>query len=113
MNAAQHVLVFLVRVYQWVISPAKGALFGALGQCRFEPSCSHYAVEAIRKHGALKGSALAGWRICRCNPWGGCGEDPVPEKKQVQNLKFKDSVDSDSRASMGTRTMGAAFGKNS
>jgi putative membrane protein insertion efficiency factor len=108
-NAAQHVLVFLVRIYQWVISPAKGALFGPLGQCRFEPSCSHYAVEAIRKHGAIKGSALAGWRICRCNPWGGCGEDPVPEIKQAQSLKFKGSVALGSASPVQTRAMGASL----
>ncbi|MES2986319.1 MAG: membrane protein insertion efficiency factor YidD [Pseudomonadota bacterium] len=46
--------------------------------CRFEPSCSAYAITALRRYGALKGSWLAGKRILRCNPWGGCGHDPVP-----------------------------------
>lgn len=46
--------------------------------CRFTPSCSQYAIEALRKYGAIKGSWLAGQRLLRCNPWGGCGHDPVP-----------------------------------
>ncbi len=48
------------------------------GQCRFYPSCSHYAEDAIRTHGAAKGSALAAWRIIRCNPFGAGGVDHVP-----------------------------------
>lgn len=66
-------------MYQWTVSPLLAALSGPTGGCRFTPSCSHYAIEAIRTHGALRGGALAAWRLCRCNPWGGCGEDPVPE----------------------------------
>ena len=97
MNLAQHILIFGVRVYQWVVSPAKTALFGPLGQCRFEPSCSHYAVGAVRSHGALKGGLLAGWRICRCHPWGGCGDDPVPENcssrhKQALTVPHEQSI---------------------
>lgn len=46
--------------------------------CRFVPSCSEYAKQAIRKHGPFKGLLLAVWRILRCNPWGGSGYDPVP-----------------------------------
>ena len=46
--------------------------------CRFTPTCSAYAIEALRKHGPIKGSLLAIWRILRCNPWGGSGYDPVP-----------------------------------
>lgn len=46
--------------------------------CRYTPSCSTYAVEALKRHGPLKGLALTLWRILRCNPWGGCGHDPVP-----------------------------------
>jgi len=46
--------------------------------CRFTPTCSEYAKQALRKHGPIKGMALAIWRILRCNPWGGSGYDPVP-----------------------------------
>ena len=88
MNAAQHILVFGVHCYRWVLSPAKTFLFGPLGRCRFTPSCSEYALAALRRHGALAGSWLAVKRIGRCHPWGGCGHDPVPElKSKVPNLK--------------------------
>ena len=88
MNAAQHILIFGVRCYRWVISPAKALVFGPLGRCRFTPSCSEYALEAVGRHGALAGSWLAIKRIGRCHPWGGCGADPVPEEKsKVQGLK--------------------------
>ena len=68
------VLVALVRGYQIVLSP----LFR--GCCRYTPSCSNYAIEAIEVHGALKGSLLAAWRVLRCNPFGSSGYDPVPPK---------------------------------
>jgi len=78
MNVAQHILVLGIRVYRGLISPAKTFVFGPLGQCRFTPSCSAYALESVRRHGALHGSWLGLKRICRCHPWGGCGHDPVP-----------------------------------
>jgi putative membrane protein insertion efficiency factor len=77
-NPGQHILIFGIRVYRWVISPAKGMIFGALGRCRFTPSCSEYALEAVRMHGALIGVWLALKRLAHCHPWGGCGHDPVP-----------------------------------
>jgi putative membrane protein insertion efficiency factor len=64
-----------IRLYQLLLSPFWGA------QCRFHPSCSCYAMEALDKHGALKGTGLAVYRILRCNPWADGGLDPVPEKK--------------------------------
>jgi uncharacterized protein len=64
------VLVGLVRVYQAILSPHLPSA------CRYTPSCSAYAVEALQKYGAMKGGILAGWRILRCNPWGGHGYDP-------------------------------------
>lgn len=66
------ILILIVRFYQGAISP----LFPSC--CRYTPTCSQYAIEAIRKHGALKGSWLALKRILRCQPWGGSGYDPVP-----------------------------------
>ena len=62
----------LVRVYQYGLSPLLP------GSCRYTPSCSHYAVEALRKHGAWRGGRLALKRILSCHPWGGHGHDPVP-----------------------------------
>lgn len=88
MKAARYILIFAVRVYRWTLSPAKTFLFGQVGQCRFEPSCSAYALEALQKHGAACGSFLAVRRVCRCHPWGDCGFDPVPEKFKVQRSKF-------------------------
>lgn len=66
--------IFLIRFYQRHISPLTPPT------CRFIPCCSQYAIEAIERFGIFKGSALACWRILRCNPWGGYGYDPVPEK---------------------------------
>jgi len=67
-------LQVLIRFYQITLSPFWGA------QCRFYPTCSCYAIEALKQHGALKGSYLTLNRICRCNPWARGGVDPVPEK---------------------------------
>ncbi len=78
MKLPRHILILLVRVYQRVLSPALAVLSGPAGRCRFTPSCSQYAVEALQTHGALRGSALAAGRLCRCHPWGRFGEDPVP-----------------------------------
>ena len=86
MNPAQHILVFGVRVYRWTLSPVLAAVFGSLARCRYEPSCSQYALEAVQRHGACRGGWLALRRLARCNPWGGCGEDPVP-KIPVQRSK--------------------------
>lgn len=72
-------LCLLIQVYRHVISPAQVYLFGTQGGCRFTPTCSQYAMEAIREHGALAGSVLAARRICRCHPFGPCGHDPVPK----------------------------------
>ncbi|MGM9937693.1 MAG: membrane protein insertion efficiency factor YidD [Candidatus Ornithomonoglobus sp.] len=70
----KQVLIFLIRFYRHHISPIKG--IG--GCCRFTPTCSQYALEAVEKYGALKGGYLAIRRILRCRPFGGCGYDPVP-----------------------------------
>lgn len=62
----------LLRVYRYAISPLLGS------NCRFYPSCSVYAMEALRKHGLFKGLWLTSWRVLRCNPWCAGGHDPVP-----------------------------------
>ncbi len=78
MNLPAHILILAIRVYRLVISPAQLFLFGPTGGCRFTPTCSQYALDAIHTHGAMNGSVLAAGRICRCHPWGGGGHDPVP-----------------------------------
>ncbi|WP_165010369.1 membrane protein insertion efficiency factor YidD [Neisseria yangbaofengii] len=65
-------MLLLIRFYQYAISPLIPP------RCRFTPTCSQYAVEAVQKHGALKGGLLALKRIARCHPFGGSGHDPVP-----------------------------------
>ena len=65
-------LVAPIRFYRAFISPLTPP------SCRFTPTCSQYAIEALRKHGPFRGLALAVWRILRCNPWGGSGYHPVP-----------------------------------
>jgi uncharacterized protein len=60
-----------IRLYQRFLSPALGQ------RCKYHPSCSEYAVQAIRTHGVLKGLVLAAWRLLRCNPWSHGGFDPV------------------------------------
>jgi len=66
-------LIALVKLYQWMISPLLGST-----KCRFTPTCSQYAIEALKKHGPFKGTWLSLRRIARCHPWGGHGVDPVP-----------------------------------
>ena len=83
MNPLQHILIFAVRAYRWTISPAQMFLFGGGGGCRFTPTCSVYALDAIRGHGAVNGTILAAKRVCRCHPWAECGHDPVPDKQEV------------------------------
>ena len=70
------VLLALIRCYQYLLSPWVG------NQCRFYPTCSHYAAEAIALHGSARGSLLAAKRICRCHPWHPGGFDPVPGSPQ-------------------------------
>ena len=70
----KHVLIGLVRVYQVVLSPWLGA------NCRHNPTCSRYAIEALETWGAWKGTALTIRRVSRCHPWGTHGHDPVPQK---------------------------------
>jgi uncharacterized protein len=70
------IVKFPVKVYQWTISPLLGP-----NKCRYQPTCSHYMIEAIDEWGPLKGLWLGIKRISSCHPWGGHGYDPVPKKK--------------------------------
>jgi len=69
----RNLILGAIRAYQTLISPILPA-----GTCRFHPTCSHYAADAVRKYGALRGSVLAVKRLCRCGPWHPGGLDPVP-----------------------------------
>jgi putative membrane protein insertion efficiency factor len=71
-KAAVWLLLLPITFYQRCISPFTPPA------CRFTPTCSEYAKQALKKHGPIKGLALAIWRVLRCNPWGGSGYDPVP-----------------------------------
>lgn len=71
-NLPRILLLALIRLYQMLVSPGLPA-----NTCRFYPSCSHYGYQAIYKHGAMKGSLLATWRVLRCNPFNAGGYDPV------------------------------------
>jgi putative membrane protein insertion efficiency factor len=75
MSPAARLLVGLVGLYRRLVSPLLGA------RCRFYPSCSEYALGAIQRHGAVRGSWLAIRRVGRCHPWSAGGPDPVPEKR--------------------------------
>jgi uncharacterized protein len=71
----QRIAIFLIRSYQLLLSPVLGS------HCRFQPTCSQYAIEALREHGTWRGAWLAVRRIGRCHPWGGDGHDPVPPRQ--------------------------------
>jgi uncharacterized protein len=70
------VLIAAIRVYQYALSP----LFGQ--RCKYYPSCSNYAIGALREHGAVRGVGLAAWRLLRCNPLSDGGYDPVPPRRR-------------------------------
>ncbi len=72
----KYIIILPIRFYQYSISPLLGP------RCRFEPSCSHYTVQAIEEWGVFKGTWLGIKRISRCHPWGGHGYDPVPKKPE-------------------------------
>jgi putative membrane protein insertion efficiency factor len=74
----QRILVSLLRLYRYWLSPWLGS------NCRFHPSCSQYALEAVQTHGAAHGAWLAARRVCRCHPWNAGGYDPVPNPTTTQ-----------------------------
>jgi putative membrane protein insertion efficiency factor len=79
----RNVVRVLIRLYQATLSPMIVAVSGSA--CRFDPTCSQYFLQAVERHGTLRGSWLGLKRIARCHPWGGSGEDPVPG--QVANRR--------------------------
>lgn len=81
-SAFSFLLIVPVKIYQWVISPMLPST------CRYEPSCSQYAIEALKVHGPLKGLLMGTRRILSCHPWGGHGYDPVPPRG-TPLFKFK------------------------
>lgn len=74
-------ILIIVKIYQWIISP----IFPA--NCRFNPTCSHYMIDALNEWGPIKGTYLGLKRIGKCHPWGSFGDDPVPLKKTKKNIK--------------------------
>jgi len=74
MSALRTAVVAPIRAYQRAISPLLPP------RCKYEPSCSHYAAQAVEEYGILRGLILAGWRLLRCNPWSHGGYDPVHEQ---------------------------------
>ncbi|NEX63596.1 membrane protein insertion efficiency factor YidD [Noviherbaspirillum galbum] len=78
-------LLWLLKAYQYSISPFLGA------NCRFYPSCSRYAMDAVNEHGAARGSLLAAKRLCKCHPWHPGGIDPVPQKSPPETARAHDA----------------------
>ncbi len=85
-QAPARALVALIRVYQRFVSPALPVVTLGACACRFTPSCSHYAVEAVRTHGAFTGTWLAVRRLIKCTPLHPGGYDPVPPRKSVRPI---------------------------
>jgi len=83
-NILIYPFVVIIKFYQLVISPVLPST------CRYNPTCSHYSLEALQKHGLFKGSLLAIKRISSCHPWGGSGYDPVPPTEKT-NIKKKNT----------------------
>jgi putative membrane protein insertion efficiency factor len=75
MRVLRAAAILPIRLYQWLISPMLGQ------RCKYYPSCSEYAVQAIKQFGILRGLVLAGWRLLRCNPWSRGGLDPVENQR--------------------------------
>jgi uncharacterized protein len=80
----KQILIGVIWLYRSVLSPVMRCLFGTSGACRYTPTCSCYALEALQNHGTLRGVYLTVRRLLRCHPWGGTGFDPVP-RNQIPN----------------------------
>ena len=88
-SAIRVTVLLLLRAYKLLVSPALHFIAGPLGGCRYTPTCSAYAAESVAVHGVWKGTLLAVQRVCRCHPWGGCGEDPVPLDFKARHSAFR------------------------
>jgi putative membrane protein insertion efficiency factor len=91
----KHLLILLLRGYRFAISPLYGQV------CRFHPSCSAYALEAVTEHGSLRGSWLAARRVGRCHPWAEGGYDPVPPGTAPRTPLRPDTSESTSISTLG------------
>jgi putative membrane protein insertion efficiency factor len=80
-RAARKIAILPIRIYQRVLSPLIGP------RCRYYPSCSEYAAQAIGRFGILRGLVLAGWRLLRCNPWSAGGIDPVEDQRVFKSRR--------------------------
>ncbi len=77
------IFIFPVRLYQWLLSPLLGS------NCRYQPTCSHYMIQAIEEWGVIRGGWMGLRRIGRCHPWGSSGYDPVPKRKPAAGHSHK------------------------
>jgi hypothetical protein len=95
MSLPRRGLILTIGGYQRFISPMTGP------RCKYYPSCSHYGLEAVQRHGALTGSALAAWRVLRCNPWsnGGVDDVPAPGEKLFRVTRNNAAMATDDRVS--------------
>lgn len=82
----KYILIFIIKIYKKIISPLLPPA------CRFYPTCSEYTMEAIGRFGAIRGTMLGIWRICRCNPFNIGGNDPVPDKFTFKRKKKDPAV---------------------
>ncbi len=95
--APRLLLIGFIRLYQLTISPLLGP------RCKYYPSCSHYGLEAVRRHGAMRGFVLAAWRVLRCNPWSHGGVDDVPARGAPLFGRSPHQTSSDAAASLITK----------
>jgi uncharacterized protein len=86
MSLMQRILMGIVQGYRWFLSPWLGSA------CRFTPTCSAYALEALAQHGAARGSYLSAHRLMRCHPWCAGGHDPVPPAQKASGTLFTSLV---------------------
>jgi len=85
-KVGQTILMSIIRFYQKWISPLLGP------SCRFQPTCSHYALEALHEHGTLKGSWLSAKRLCKCHPFHAGGYDPVETKEELLEKRLQKNI---------------------